>query len=207
MKLRCHHFTLLELSAVIVILILLTAISTVYLRSDRKNHEFEQSLRDFQVFCARARSAVMLDGKIRKIVYYPDEQIFRIEIAENWSDSGAFAKADDVQAGTAGYVVLDASEDETDDDEEVVDESIDARYRSWRFPEKLGMTFDMPEFEGVEINESTLELWRYIPGGSARLQHSLKVSMNEDTRLITVSDFTGLVEIVKDFNDKGRILY
>ena len=207
MKLRCHHFTLLELSAVIVILILLTAISTVYLRSDRKNHEFEQSLRDFQVFCARARSAVMLDGKIRKIVYYPDEQIFRIEFAENWSDSGAFAKADDVQAGTAGYVVLDASEDETDDDEEVVDESIDARYRSWRFPEKLGMTFDMPEFEGVEINESTLELWRYIPGGSARLQHSLKVSMNEDTRLITVSDFTGLVEIVKDFNDKGRILY
>lgn len=188
-------------------MILLTAISTVYIRRDRKNYEFEQSLRDFQVFCSRARSAVLLDGKVRKVVYYPDEQLFRIEFVENWSDSGAFAQADAVEAGNAGYVVLDVSEDEEEDVEEAIDEIIEEKHLSWRFPEKLGMTLDMPDFEGVEINESFLELWRYMPGGGARLQHALKVSMNDDTRLITVSDFTGLVEIVKDLNDEGRILY
>ena len=181
MKLRRHYFTLLELSAVIVILILLTAISTVYIRRDRKNYEFEQALRDFQVFCARARTAVMRDGKVRKIVFYPDERVFRIEFVESWNESGAIAK--------------------------VEDESIGEKFRSWSFPEKLGMNFDMPDFEGVEINENEIELWRYTPGGSARLQHALKVSLNEDTRLITVSDFTGLLEIRKDIPDEGRILY
>ena len=87
------------------------------------------------------------------------------------------------------------------------DESIGEKFRSWSFPEKLGMNFDMPDFEGVEINENEIELWRYTPGGSARLQHALKVSLNEDTRLITVSDFTGLLEIRKDIPDEGRILY
>ena len=208
MKLRRHYFTLLELSAVIVILILLTAISTVYIRRDRKNYEFEQALRDFQAFCARARTAVMRDGKVRKIVFYPDERVFRIEFVESWNESGAIAKVEDVEGNTANFVVLDAVDPDADESaDEVEDESIGEKFRSWSFPEKLGMNFDMPDFEGVEINENEIELWRYTPGGSARLQHALKVSLNEDTRLITVSDFTGLLEIRKDIPDEGRILY
>ena len=72
-KFRRKNFTLLELAAVIAILILLTAVSGVYIGRERKLPEFERALRDFQVFCARARTECVRDGVIRKVVFYPDE--------------------------------------------------------------------------------------------------------------------------------------
>ena len=77
MAFRRHNFTLIELAVVVAILILLTAVSSVYLGRDRRGSEFERSLRDFQVFCARARSASMQDGAVRKIVFYPEENVYR----------------------------------------------------------------------------------------------------------------------------------
>ena len=209
MNLRRHYFTLLELSVVIVILVLLTTVASVYIRRERKAHEFERSLRDFQVFCARARAATMRDAVMRKIVFYPDEQMFRIEKVERWNESPAVATLEDAESNNSAYVVLDVVDPDAESEENAVEaaEDIDAKYLSWKFPDKLGMNIDLPEFEGVEITESALELWRYTPGGSARLQYGLKVRLDNDARLITVSDFTGLVEIVKDAGDGGRVVF
>lgn len=212
MRFRYHHFTLLELAVVIVILILLTTVASVYIRSERKAHEFERSLRDFQVFCARARTATMQDGIMRKIVYYPDEQVFMIEKVERWNESAATVTADDAENNNTSYVVLDvidpdAEEEDTAEAVTAAESNIDERYLTWKFPAKLGMNIDLPDLDGVEITEESLELWRYSPGGSARLQYGLKVRLNDDARLITVSDFTGLVEIVKDSGDEGHRVF
>ena len=107
-KFRRKNFTLLELAAVIAILILLTAVSGVYIGRERKLPEFERALRDFQVFCAKARTECMRDGVIRKVVFYPDENIFRVEKIESWGESEAIVPADAVEEGNIPYVVLEA---------------------------------------------------------------------------------------------------
>ena len=198
MSFRRHNFTLIELAVVVAILILLTAVSSVYLGRDRRGSEFERSLRDFQVFCARARAASMQDGLVRKIVFYPEENIFRIEKVESWNESGAVALAEDVEAGNSGYVVLEALEsgDDGEESEDVIaDELIEERFLSWKFPEKLEVKFALPDFENEEITEESVELWRYNRGGTGRLTHSLSVQRGEEVYNVTISDFTGIVEV------------
>ena len=212
MAFRRHNFTLIELAVVVAILILLTAVSSVYLGRDRRGSEFERSLRDFQVFCARARSASMQDGAVRKIVFYPEENIFRIEKVESWNESGSVVKAEDAEAGNAGFVVLEALEDdetdsEEDEDSHPRDETIDPRFLSWKFPEKLEVDFTLPELEGEEITEESVELWRYTRGGSARLTHSLNIAWGEQIYIISVSDFTGVVEVKRDTENREQTVW
>lgn len=211
MKFRCHCFTLLELAVVVVILVLLTTVAGIYIRRDRKVHEFERSLRDFQVFCARARAATMHDGVSRKIVFYPDEQLFRIEEVELWNDSGAIVTVEAAENNdNTAYVVLDVVDPDAEEEsaaEVPGRENIEERFLTWRFPASLGLNIDLPELDGVEFTEESLELWRYTTGGSARLQYGLKVRLNEDARLITVSDFTGLVEVVRDTGEEGHRVF
>ena len=125
MNLRRHYFTLLELSVVIVILVLLTTVASVYIRRERKAHEFERSLRDFQVFCARARAATMRDAVMRKIVFYPDEQMFRIEKVERWNESPAVATLEDAESNNSAYVVLDVVDPDAESEENAVEAAED----------------------------------------------------------------------------------
>ena len=208
-NLRCQYFTLLELAAVITIMILLTALAGVYISRDRKLPEFEQALRDFQLFCARARYYSTSDGIVRKIVFYPDENVFRIEGVQSWDAGGAAVRVEDIESGNMPYVVLEA----IDPDQEQEDRlqagvpEMPVHYGEWRFPEKLGVVIELPDMHGVQFNEENLELWRFDANGNARLSHALTVQINDYTRLITVSDFTGLVEIIKNPEDKGYTVW
>ena len=212
-NLRINHFTLLELAAVIAILILLTAISSVYIGRERKQSAFEQSLREFRVFCAKARARCMSDGAVRKLVYYPEEKIFRIEKVEHWNESPAVVLAEDVEAGNMPYVVLDAIDPDWEAEQKSYDDSITPVEDSeeipaeWAFPEKLGVLFEVPEFEGTEIPDDALEMWRFTRSGRARMLHKMVVQLNDDVRTIEVSDFSGLVEIKSGRDEEGRIVW
>jgi len=195
------YFTLLELTAVITILILLTAVSTVYVGRERKGAALEQALRDFKVFCAQARADSMRDGAVRKLVFYPEEKLFRIEKPEQWNQSEAVILAEDVESGNMPYVVLEAIDPEQeaelaaadDGDEEVLPE--EEKVRQWAFPEKLGVEFELPDFEGIQNMDESLELWRYTRGGAGRLLHELTLQIGESAYRVTISDFSGLLEI------------
>lgn len=212
--LRRKNFTLLELAAVIAILVLLTAVSGVYIGRARKMPEFERALRDFQVFCAKARTDSMRDGVIRKVVFYPDENLFRIEKVESWGESDAVVPAEAVEEGNIPYVVLDAIDADWEaeqklklqSDNESLPDTENEPERVWRFPPKLGVTVELPDMHGVEFTEESLEMWRFSRNGSARLTYSLTVQLESDMRTITVSDFTGLVEIVKTDTEQGEIV-
>ena len=210
-----NNFTLLELAAVIAILVLLTAVSGVYIGRERKMPAFERALRDFQVFCAKARTDCMRDGIIRKVVFYPDESVFRIEKVESWGESDAIVPADAVEEGNIPYVVLDAVDADWEaeqklklQDDFITPQVVEfEQIPEWKFPPKLGVTIELPDMHGVEINEESLEMWRFTRNGSARLSHELTIQMQSDMRTITVSDFTGLVEVVKTDTEKGQIVF
>ncbi len=212
-NLRTNHFTLLELAAVIAILILLTAISTVYIGRERKQSAFEQSLREFKVFCAKARARCMSDGAVRKLVYYPEEKIFRIEKVEHWNESPAVVLAEEVEAGNMPYVVLDAIDPDWEAEQRSYDDNapdpseLEETPAEWAFPEKLGVLFEVPEFEGTEIPDESLEMWRFTRSGRARTLHKMVVQLNDDVRTIQASDFTGLVEIKSGRDEEGRIVW
>ena len=214
-KFRRKNFTLLELAAVIAILILLTAVSGVYIGRERKLPEFERALRDFQVFCARARTECVRDGVIRKVVFYPDENVFRVEKVESWGESEAIVPADAVEEGNIPYVVLDAIDSEWEaeqklklQDDDIIPQAVEnEEVPEWRFPLKLGVVIELPDMHGVEFTEESLEMWRFARNGSARLTHALTVQLKDDMRTITVSDFTGLVEVVKTDTEQGQIVY
>lgn len=212
-NLRINHFTLLELAAVIAILVLLTAISSVYIGRERNQSAFEQSLREFRVFCAKARARCMSDGAVRKLVYYPEEKIFRIEKVEHWNESPAVVLAEDVEAGNMPYVVLDAIDPDWEAEQKSYDDNIDFAEEEaeipaeWAFPEKLGVLFEVPEFEGTEIPDESLEMWRFTRSGRSRMLHKMVVQFKDDVRTIQVSDFTGLVEIRSGREEEGRIVW
>ena len=213
-KFQRKNFTLLELAAVIAILILLTAVSGVYIGRERKMPVFERSLRDFQVFCAKGRSDTMRDGIVRKVVFYPEENLFRMEKVDPMGESEAVIPAEEVEEGNMPYVVLDAIDSDweaeqklkTASDEAPTPEEEYETVREWKFPEKLGVTVELPDMQGVEFTEESLEMWRFTRNGAARLTHALTVQLNSDIRTITVSDFTGLVEIVKTDTAEGQIM-
>lgn len=213
-KLHRKNFTLLELAAVIAILILLTAVSGVYIGRERKLPEFERALRDFQVFCAKGRTDTMRDGIVRKVVFYPEENLFRIETVDPMGESEAIIPAEEVEDGNMPYVVLDAIDADWEAEQKLKTSAADtpdpgmleAPERVWRFPPKLGVTVELPDMQGVEIAEESLEMWRFTRNGAARLTHALTVQLNSDMRTITVSDFTGLVEIVKTDSEQGQIV-
>ena len=213
-KFQRKNFTLLELAAVIAILILLTAVSGVYIGRERKMPVFERSLRDFQVFCAKGRSDTMRDGIVRKVVFYPEENLFRMEKVDPMGESEAVIPAEEVEEGNMPYVVLDAIDADweaeqklkTASDEAPMPEEEYETVREWKFPEKLGVTVELPDMQGVEFTEESLEMWRFTRNGAARLTHALTVQLNSDIRTITVSDFTGLVEIVKTDTAEGQIV-
>ena len=214
-KFQRKNFTLLELAAVIAILILLTAVSGVYIGRERKMPVFERSLRDFQVFCAKGRSDTMRDGIVRKVVFYPEENLFRMEKVDPMGESEAVIPAEEVEEGNMPYVVLDAIDADweaeqklkTASDEAPMPEEEYETVREWKFPEKLGVTVELPDMQGVEFTEESLEMWRFTRNGSARLTHALTVQLQSDMRTITVSDFTGLVEVVKTDPEQGQIIY
>ena len=214
-KFQRKNFTLLELAAVIAILVLLTAVSGVYIGRERKMPEFERSLRDFQVFCAKVRTDCMRDGIVRKVVFYPEENLFRAEKVESWGESEAVVPFEDIEEGNIPYVVLDAIDadweaeqklKQSSNENSVVSEEFET-VREWRFPPKLGVTVELPDMQGVELNEESLEMWRFTRNGAARLTHALTVQLQSDMRTITVSDFTGLVEVVKSDPEQGQIIY
>ena len=213
-KFQRKNFTLLELAAVIAILILLTAVSGVYIGRERKMPVFERSLRDFQVFCAKGRTDTMRDGIVRKVVFYPEENLFRIEKVDPMGESEAIIPAEEVEEGNMPYVVLDAIDSDWEaeqklktasDDSPTTDDEYET-VREWKFPAKLGVTVELPDMQGVEFTEESLEMWRFTRNGAARLTHALTVQLNSDIRTITVSDFTGLVEIVKTDTAEGQIV-
>ena len=210
---RRNHFTLLELTAVITILILLTAVSSVYVGRERKGAAFEQALRELRVFCAKARAECMRDGRMRKVVFYPEENIFRIEKVEHYNESEAFALAEDVEGGNVPYVVLEAIDPELETELAAEDESNEAaavqseKVEQWAFPEKLGVQFEFPEFENLQLQEESIELWRYTRGGGARLSHELSLQFNDDVRIMTVSDFSGLLEVVRADEQEGKKIW
>lgn len=208
------YFTLLELAAVIAILILLTSVASVYVGRERKQAVFERALRDFQIFCARGRAESMLDGKVRKLAFYPDEKKFRIEIVEDWNQSPAVITADEVEAGNMPYVVLDAIDPDWEEElaaeinsDDLPESDWQSPVREWAFPATLDISFEVPELEGVAIADESLELWRFLRGGSARMQHKLTVQFNEDVRTMAISDFTGIVEITSGTAETGRIIW
>ena len=213
-KFQRKNFTLLELAAVIAILILLTAVSGVYIGRERKMPVFERSLRDFQVFCAKGRSDTMRDGIVRKVVFYPEENLFRMEKVDPMGESEAVIPAEEVEEGNMPYVVLDAIDSDWEAEQKLKTASGEAptpeeeyeTVREWKFPEKLGVTVELPDMQGVEFTEESLEMWRFTRNGAARLTHALTVQLNSDSRTITVSDFTGLVEIVKTDTAEGQIV-
>ena len=197
MLLQKRYFTLLELMAVIAIILLLTSVAGIYIGRERKGSLFEQSLRDFQVFCATARSESMRDGHIRKVVFYPEEKIFRIERDSAWNNFTTTVTIEDAESGEdLPYVVLEVVDPDADDFAEESEESF-GREQAWRFPEKLEVNFELPEHAGVLIQEEKLELWRYLRNGSARQSHNLTVQMKDDARVFGVSEFTGFVELKK----------
>ena len=213
-KFQRKNFTLLELAAVIAILILLTAVSGVYIGRERKMPVFERSLRDFQVFCAKGRTDTMRDGIVRKVVFYPEENLFRMEKVDPMGESEAVIPAEEVEEGNMPYVVLDAIDSDWEAEQKLKTASGEAptpeeeyeTVREWKFPEKLGVTVELPDMQGVEFTEESLEMWRFTRNGAARLTHALTVQLNSDSRTITVSDFTGLVEIVKTDTAEGQIV-
>ena len=214
-KFQRKNFTLLELAAVIAILVLLTAVSGVYIGRERKMPEFERALRDFQVFCAKVRTDCMRDGIVRKVVFYPEENLFRAEKVESWGESEAVVQFEAIEEGNMPYVVLDAIDADWEAEQKlkqssgenpVIAEEFET-VRKWRFPPKLGVTVELPDMQGVELNEESLEMWRFTRNGSARLTHALTVQLQSDMRTITVSDFTGLVEVVKGDLQQGQIIY
>ena len=214
---RRKNFTLLELAAVIAILVLLTTVASVYIGKERKQAAFERALRDFQIFCARARAESMLDGKVRKLLFYPDEKVFRIEVPEDWNQSPAVIAVEEVEDGNMPYVVLDAIDpdwenemaetEESGDSGDSAPENTEPVERKWAFPESLGVAFELPALEGTAPAEESLELWRFVRGGSARMTHRLTVQLNEDVRTVAISDFTGLVEITEGTGEEGRIVW
>ena len=203
---RRHYFTLLELTAVITILILLTAVSTAYISRDQKGSDFKRALQEFQLFCARARSASMADNVARKIVFYPQEEVFRIEKADAWNEGSSVIQAEEAEAGAEAYVVLEVIDPEEveGDDSGGEDGQIRRKYLQWRFPENLEVKFDLPVFDGVEIQSEAVELWRYTRGGAARISCELIVQMNYDSFTFTVSELSGLLEVVVNREDEGR---
>lgn len=213
-KFQRKNFTLLELAAVIAILILLTAVSGVYIGRERKMPVFERSLRDFQVFCAKGRTDTMRDGIVRKVVFYPEENLFRMEKVDPMGECEAVIPAEEVEEGNMPYVVLDAIDSDWEAEQKLKTASGDSpmpeeeyeTVREWKFPEKLGVTVELPDMQGVEFTEESLEMWRFTRNGAARLTHALTVQLNSDIRTITVSDFTGLVEIVKTDTAEGQIV-
>ena len=214
-KVQRKNFTLLELAAVIAILVLLTAVSGVYIGRERKIPEFERALRDFQVFCAKVRTDCMRDGIVRKVVFYPEENVFRAEKVESWGESEAVIPFDAVEDGNMPYVVLDAIDADWEAEQklkmapegsQLPAEDVE-NIREWKFPPKLGVTVELPDMQGVEMTEESLEMWRFTRNGSARLTHALTVQLQSDMRTITVSDFTGLVEVIKTDPEQGQIIY
>ena len=140
----------------------------------------------------------------------------KVEIltAEAWRELGV-VPAEDVEEGNIPYVVLDAIDADWEaeqklklkEDEFVTLSTDDETMPEWKFPPKLGVTIELPDMHGVEIAEESLEMWRFTRNGSARLTHELTVQMQSNMRTITVSDFTGLVEIVETDTEKGHIVY
>ena len=156
----------------------------------------------------------MRDGIVRKVVFYPEENLFRMEKVDPMGESEAVIPAEEVEEGNMPYVVLDAIDSDweaeqklkTASDEAPMPEEEYETVREWKFPEKLGVTVELPDMQGVEFTEESLEMWRFTRNGAARLTHALTVQLNSDSRTITVSDFTGLVEIVKTDTAEGQIV-
>ncbi len=189
---RRHEFTLLEVAAVIAILMVVSAVAASYLRTDRKVAQMERALRDFQLFCARARAEAMRSGEPCRVVFYPDEKEFRIEKISDPLESGSTCKASEVDSGELAYVVLDVLE-EADYPE---DEATSARNAGWRFPEKLEIEFRMEQLNELFTGEG-MELWRFGRDGAARLHRPLVVESGGLVRSVTISEFSGLLETVE----------
>lgn len=174
--------------------------ASVYVGRERKQAVFERALRDFRLFCARARAESMLDGKTRCLIFVPEENIFRVVAAAEWNKGASVMLAEEIEGGVLPYVVTDAIdpdwEEELAGEENIRVDEAEVTEREWSFPEKLGVTIELPELEGEAVSEDTLELWRFTRGGAARMRYALTVQFNEDIRTIKVSDFTGEIEVI-----------
>lgn len=204
---RRNSFTLLELIAVIAILMIIVALSGAYLRRDRKVAALTQAMQEFRLFSARGRAATMTDGVRRKLVYYPNEQLFKIERADELLASGVMCRAEDVDAEEKkAYVILYVLEEDEEnaaagDDENEEShispeeaEAIEERKNKWRFPAGLELEYDSDGISELADDEG-LELWQFAPDGSARLHQILVVELNGTKQTLTVDDFTGLVTV------------
>jgi type II secretory pathway pseudopilin PulG len=179
-----HTFTLLELIVVMSILFLASAMAVAVFRKESSSKRLESASLQWQNFCAGVRYRAVESGKMRQILFDPQERVFRMYDPE-----------------TAKEEESDGTEKEEEDAGE--DNSADPfpkRTKSsndlqWKLPED----FSLGDFPGADEEpdvEDSFVLFTFYGDGSASGKRSLELRCGEDLgKVFSISALTGRLTV------------
>ena len=176
-------FTLLEIVAVIVIMMIGAGVAAVYLRSGSTTVAFEQAAREFKAFTVRARVQAMELGRDRVIFFYPSERVFRAGEPEIIERDETTAILIDPPAD----LVFESDSSDWQDPENFAK-------LSWKLPDGYELNPDselaMNTFVGYD---DALEVFRFFPDGGGSGTRNFVMSFQGLKKVFSVSALTGLI--------------
>lgn len=185
---RRQHFSLIEIVVVIAIIVILIGVATVTMRRDSSTAKFEQAVREFEAFTARARMQAMELGRDRVIVFIPADRTF-----------------------VAGDVV----EDLPSSDGDVTPVEVPEEFRIYEAGEMVNplpeeglakLSWTLPadyEFAAAEFNsdydyDEELEIFRFFPDGAASGRRKFTMQHRNIKKVMAISPLTGLMRVVEE---------
>lgn len=187
MKIR-RSFTLVELIVVIAIIALAVGMASVTMRRDASAVKFEQAVREFQSFVARARAQAMELGADRSIIYLPVERQFVV------SETPVEAVDEEVPATQFHVPEEFRIVDEAEEVEEQPTSGLTEM--SWQLPDDY--EFAAIDFESSSDYEEELEIFRFFPDGSGSGRRQFTMQYKNLKKIMEISPLTGLLKITEE---------
>ena len=180
-------FTLLELIVVMSIIFLASAMAVAVFREESPSRRLEKASLQWQHFCAGVRYRAVESGKVRQILFDPQERLFRMYDPET-------AKEEEES---------DSAEESGEEEEETASDPFPKRKKSlndlqWKLPEGLELG-DFPAADEEPDAENGFLLFTFYGDGSASGKRKLELRCGEDLgKVFSISALTGRLT-VKDW--------
>jgi len=183
LHLQRRDFTLLEIIAVIVIMMIGAGVASVYLRSGSSAASFDQAAREFKALASQARIQAMELGRDRVISFYPTSRTFRAGEPEQLERDEATVIVTEMPSA----LVTDNNSEQWTDPEKFAK-------LSWKLPDDYEL--DAESNLGTEYSsgdESSVEVFRFFPDGGGSGTHRFVMNFQGMKRVFTISGLTGLL--------------